>query len=86
MIANPNSRSLKIAKGVAYAASNKGTIEDFFLRGAAFGVQTKQRPLKGNGNPDDLWDDCAFFLFDKVLPANDHSSSPAKPSNLTLKK
>lgn len=56
----------RIAKGVALAASNCLTVEQFMARGAAFGRQMKQSANRGNTNPDDQWDNFAPFLLSQV--------------------
>ncbi|KAF6805028.1 hypothetical protein CMUS01_14714 [Colletotrichum musicola] len=55
----------KIAQGVAMAASNCLTIQQFMDRGAAFGVQMRQCANRGNSNPERLWDNYGFFLLSK---------------------
>ncbi|KAK8109655.1 hypothetical protein PG999_007792 [Apiospora kogelbergensis] len=55
---------MKIAKGAAYAASNRITIEEFFNRGAAIGVQRQQHAPRGN-NKEGYWDNEAVFALSK---------------------
>lgn len=57
----------KIARGVAYAASNRITLTEFFQRGAAIGLQRKRLPTRGQTNSEQEWDDftehgCFFSL------------------------
>nr|XP_036575612.1 uncharacterized protein CTRU02_14402 [Colletotrichum truncatum]KAF6782215.1 hypothetical protein CTRU02_14402 [Colletotrichum truncatum] len=63
---NIENESGYIARGVAYAACNRMTIEQYFRRGAAFGLQRKQNPSRGKGNPDGIWDDEASLVFSLV--------------------
>jgi hypothetical protein len=58
--------SLKIAMGISYVVGNVLSPEDFFGRGAAFGIQMRQVNLKGKPNPDEPWDHTSFFLLDIV--------------------
>lgn len=58
---------MKIAQGTAYAASNRITVEEFFKRGAAIGVQRQQHAARCENNPQGLWDNEAVFALSKVL-------------------
>ncbi|KAK8037551.1 hypothetical protein PG991_000897 [Apiospora marii] len=62
---NMNYDSMKIARGTAYAAGNRITVEQFFERGAAIGVQRQQRGTRGNYNEKGYWDDEAVFALSK---------------------
>ncbi|KAK6840028.1 hypothetical protein PG987_005894 [Apiospora arundinis] len=57
--------SMKIAQGTAYAASNRITVEEFFRRGAAIGVQRQQHAARCENNPQGLWDNEAVFALSK---------------------
>ncbi|KAK2049971.1 hypothetical protein LZ31DRAFT_627269 [Colletotrichum somersetense] len=57
----------RIARGVAYAAGSRLTFNQFLERGAAFGIQRKQNPTRGNGNPEGEWDSVAKLLFNKSV-------------------
>ncbi|KAK2021278.1 hypothetical protein LX32DRAFT_687862 [Colletotrichum zoysiae] len=57
----------RIARGVAYAAGSRLTFNQFLERGAAFGIQRRQNPTRGNGNPDGEWDSVAELLFNKSV-------------------
>ncbi|KAF6835285.1 hypothetical protein CPLU01_04365 [Colletotrichum plurivorum] len=68
-ICNIRCSSGKIARGVAYAASNRITLEEFFQRGAAIGLQRKRLPTRGQTNSEQEWDNftehgCFFSLKD----------------------
>lgn len=57
---------MKIARGTAYAAGNRITVEQFFERGAAIGVQRQQHGTRGDGNERNYWDNEAAFALSKV--------------------
>jgi hypothetical protein len=69
------SRSFKIAKGAAFAAGNKVTVEEFMRRGAAFGIQMRQSSKSGKGNPHNLWDNEAYFVLSSVGDLDTRSRS-----------
>ncbi|KAH9234502.1 hypothetical protein K456DRAFT_1696579 [Colletotrichum gloeosporioides 23] len=53
-----------IATGVAYAASNRLTIDEFVQRGAGFGLQRKQNSTRGKIKSDDSsWENVASPIF-----------------------
>ncbi|KAK8023860.1 hypothetical protein PG993_011926 [Apiospora rasikravindrae] len=58
--------SMKIAQGTMYAASNRTTIEQFFARGAAIGVQRQPHAPRGDPNREGKWEYLADFLLSKV--------------------
>lgn len=58
--------SMKIARGTAYAAGNRITVEQFFERGAAIGVQRRQHGTNGGDNQQGYWDNEAVFALSKV--------------------
>ncbi|KAK8102335.1 hypothetical protein PG984_015481 [Apiospora sp. TS-2023a] len=62
---NMNYDSMKIARGTAYAAGNRITVEQFFERGAAIGVQRQQHGTHGNSNEKGYWDNEAVFALSK---------------------
>ncbi|KAM7217083.1 hypothetical protein V8F06_007482 [Rhypophila decipiens] len=51
--------TVNIAQGAAYAVGQRVTVEEFFSRGAAIGVEMKQG---GSDNEEGLWDDIARFV------------------------
>ncbi|KAK7972624.1 hypothetical protein PG988_006758 [Apiospora saccharicola] len=62
---NMNYDSMKIARGTAYAAGNRITVEQFFERGAAIGVQRQQHGTRSDGNEKCYWDNEAVFTLSK---------------------
>ncbi|RYP18208.1 hypothetical protein DL765_004065 [Monosporascus sp. GIB2] len=57
--------TVKVAEGAAYAVSNTLTVEKFFDRGAAFGIQRLQRWTRDSPSSKENWDDIAKFLMSK---------------------
>jgi len=59
--------SAKVAKAAAFCVSETLTVEQFFARGAAVGVQMRQ--ARKQGQPKDTprpWDDSGSLLLDMV--------------------
>ncbi|KAF4833813.1 hypothetical protein CGCTS75_v003829 [Colletotrichum tropicale] len=57
--------SVKIAKGAAYSASTKISIDDFLRQGAAFGIQRKAVGTGPSSGKNNYWEDTAEVLFSK---------------------
>ncbi|RYO94230.1 hypothetical protein DL766_002260 [Monosporascus sp. MC13-8B] len=57
--------TVKVAEGAAYAVSNPVTVEKFFDRGAAFGIQKLRRWTRDSSSSEENWDDIAEFLMSK---------------------
>ncbi|KZL72383.1 hypothetical protein CT0861_03491 [Colletotrichum tofieldiae] len=57
----------RIARGVAYAAGSRLTFDQFLQRGAAFGIQRKQKASRGDPNSSEEWNNVADLLFCKVI-------------------
>ncbi|KAH0428198.1 hypothetical protein CcaCcLH18_09212 [Colletotrichum camelliae] len=57
--------SVKIAKGAAYSASTKISIDDFLRQGAAFGIQRKAVGTGPGSGKNTHWEDSAEVLFSK---------------------
>ncbi|KAI8316434.1 hypothetical protein K4K61_007340 [Colletotrichum sp. SAR11_59] len=57
--------SVKIAKGAAYSASTKISIDDFLRQGAAFGIQRKAVGTGPGSGKNKYWEDTAEVLFSK---------------------
>ncbi|KAK0746876.1 hypothetical protein B0T18DRAFT_466281 [Schizothecium vesticola] len=57
--------SAMVAKAASYVVSETLTLEQFFARGAAIGIQMKQSPTQGapRGSPR-IWDDSGALLLD----------------------
>ncbi len=62
---------MKISKGATFVAQNLLSVSDFFARGAAFGLQARERVDKHDVN--ELWNDDAIFLVDQVGLSNTFS-------------
>ncbi|KAK7946369.1 uncharacterized protein PG986_010690 [Apiospora aurea] len=58
--------SMKIAQGTMYAASNRTTIQQFFVRGAAIGLQRQPHAPRGDPNREGQWEYLADFLLSKT--------------------
>jgi hypothetical protein len=56
--------SAKVAQAAAYVVSETLTVEDFFKRGAAIGIQMKQSPPQGKPAQPMLWDNSGPVLLD----------------------
>ncbi|KAI0123474.1 hypothetical protein BJ170DRAFT_109899 [Xylariales sp. AK1849] len=54
--------SAKIASGAAFAVASPLTVESFVRRGAAFGLQMRQKAKRGETESEHQWDDTASFL------------------------
>lgn len=73
---------MTIARGAALATASMTTVDQFMERGAAFGIQIRQKlPRNSQDNPR-LWDDTALLLLDKVIPF----AFVTHPSLITLTK
>ncbi len=79
---------MKIAEGAAYVVNKSLSPIEFLQRGAAFGLQVKERSLRGDCNPGGLWNDTSAFLMDEVCGnvmregaevANPFAAWPNKP-------
>jgi hypothetical protein len=63
--------SAKVAKAAAYVVSETLTVEQFFQRGAAIGIQMKQSPSQGMpGTTPRAWDNSGPVLLDLVSQAD----------------
>ncbi|KAK6085036.1 hypothetical protein SCUP515_00854 [Seiridium cupressi] len=54
--------SVKIASGAAFAVASPLTLDQFMRRGAAFGLQMRQRAARNSMKSEHPWDDTAYFL------------------------
>ncbi|KAH6656599.1 hypothetical protein BKA67DRAFT_654926 [Truncatella angustata] len=54
--------SVKIASGAAFAVASPFTIERFMERGAAFGIQMRQKAKRDETESEHEWDNTASFL------------------------
>jgi len=59
--------SAKVALAASYVVSETLTLEEFFARGAAVGIQMKQSPIQGKPKVGPrLWDNTGALLLDLV--------------------
>lgn len=60
-------RSAQVAKAAAFVVSETLTVEQFFDRGAAIGLQMRQAPEQGKSKTDTReWDNSGAVLLDRV--------------------
>lgn len=57
---------MTIAKGAALATATMTTVGEFTDRGAAFGLQLRQKAPRSKKDDSKIWDDYALLLLDKV--------------------
>ncbi|KAK5657529.1 hypothetical protein OQA88_3102 [Cercophora sp. LCS_1] len=72
--------SEKLAMGATYASMDSLTVEEFFARGAAIGLQRKQ----ARQNPEGYWDDSAPLLYDAQRKESIRLELPAQGDRFRL--